>query len=121
MRWFLFLMAGIWTIAGIFLLVAATKAKGISNRLLKDKNLKAMSSLSLIEGILLAYAASSSRLPWFVITIGLLALTKGLFFIFAPENKAKPFVNWWLKASLGIYRLCGLVILVLGIFFYRVA
>ncbi|HEA47349.1 MAG TPA: hypothetical protein ENH97_02945 [bacterium] len=122
MRWFLFLMAGIWTIVGIFLLVATTKVKGISNRLLKGKNLKAMSFLPLIEGILLAYAASSSRIHWFVITIALLALAKGFFFIFAPEKKTKSLADWWLKASLSIYRLCGLVILALGIFFfYRVA
>ncbi|MCG2675960.1 hypothetical protein L6304_02070 [bacterium] len=122
MRWFLFLMAGIWTIAGIFLLVAAAKAKKLYNRLLKGKNLKTISFIPLIVGILLVYSASSSDLPWFVNTIGLLALAKGLFFIFASEKKAKPFVDWWLKASLGIYRLGGLVAIALGIFFFcRVA
>lgn len=120
MRWFLFLMAGLWTIAGFFLLVAADKAKEIFPKLMK--NLKAMSFIPLIAGVLLIYSASSSRLPWFVNTIGLLALAKGLFFILAPEKKAKPLVDWWLEASLGIYRLWGLVALALGIFFFfRVA
>ncbi len=116
MRWFLFLMAGFWVIAGIFLLVAPAKAREISNKLVK--NLKAMSFIPLIVGVLLAYSASSSKLPWFVITIGLLALVKGTFFTFVSEKKAKPFVGWWLKASLGIYRLWGLVVLALGIFFF---
>jgi uncharacterized protein YjeT (DUF2065 family) len=120
MRWFLFLIAGLWTIAGIFLLVVPAKAKEISNKLVK--NLKAMSFIPLIAGILLIFSARSSRLYWFVIVIGLLALAKGFFFIFSPEKKAKPLVNWWLKASLGIYRLWGLVALALGIFFFiRVA
>ena len=118
MRWFLFLMAGVWTIAGLFLLVAAAKAKKLYNRLLKSKNLKAMSFIPLIAGVLLVYSASSSDLPWFVNTIGLLALAKGVFFIFVPEKKAKSFVNWWLEASLGIYRFGGLVALALGIFFF---
>ena len=119
---FLLLMAGLWTIAGIFLLVTAGKAKKLYNRLFKDKNLKAMSYIPLIAGVLLIYSASSSDLPWFVNTIGLLALAKGLFFIFAPNKKAKPLVDWWLNASLGIYRLGGLGALVLGIFFFcRVA
>ena len=122
MRWFLFLMAGVWTIAGLFLLVAAAKAKKLYNRLFKDKNLKAMSYIPLIGGVLLTFSARSSRLYWFVIIIGLFALAKGFFFIFAPEKKAKPFIDWWLKASLSIYRLGGLVALVLGIFFFcRVA
>lgn len=122
MRWFLFLMAGLWAMAGIFLLVAADKAKKLSDRLFKGKNLKAMSFIPLIAGVLLIYSASSSRLPWFVNTIGLLALAKGLFFIFAPEKKAKPLVDWWLEASLGIYRLWGLIALALGVFFFiRVA
>ena len=118
MRWFLFLMAGLWTIVGIFLLVTAGKAKKLYNRLFKDKNLKAMSYIPLIAGVLLVYSASSSDLPWFVNTIGLLALAKGLFFIFAPEKKARPFVDWGLKVSLGIYRLWGLAVLALGIFFF---
>jgi len=122
MRWFLFLMAGLWTIVGIFLLVAAAKAKKLYNRLLKGKNLKAISFIPLIAGILLVYSASSSNFPWFVNTIGLLALAKGLFFVFAPEKQAKSLVDWWLNASLGIYRLGGLVALALGIFFFcRVA
>ena len=122
MRWFLFLLAGVWTIAGIFLLVAAAKAKKLYHRLLKGKNLKAISFVPLIAGVLLVYSASSSDLPWFVITIGLLALAKGFFFIFTPEKKTKPLVDWWLKASLSIYRLGGLVALALGIFFFiRVA
>ncbi len=120
MRWFLFLVAGLWTIAGILLLVVAGKAKEISRKLVK--NLKAISFIPLITGILLTFSARSSRLYWFVIVIGLLALAKGFFFIFAPKKKAKPFIDWWLKASLGIYRLWGLVALALGIFFFcRVA
>lgn len=117
---FLFLMAGLWTIAGIFLLVVPAKAKEISRKLMK--NLKAISFIPLIAGVLLVYSAFSSRLHWFVNTIGLLALAKGFFFIFSPEKKAKPFIDWWLKASLSIYRLWGLVTLALGIFFFcRVA
>ena len=120
MRWFLFLMAGVWTIAGILLLLVPAKAKEVSNKLVK--NLKAMSFIPLIAGVLLIYSASSSDLSWFVNTIGLLALAKGLFFIFAPKKKAKPFIDLWLKASLSIYRLWGLVALALGIFFFiRVA
>ena len=120
MRWFLFLMAGIWTIVAIFLLVVPAKAKKIFPKLVK--NLKAMSFIPLIVGILLIFSARSSRLYWFAIVIGLLALTKGFFFIFAPEKKVKPFIDWWLKASLGIYRLWGLMALALGIFFFcRVA
>lgn len=121
MRWFLFLMAGLWTIAGFFLLVAADKAKEIFPKLMK--NLKAMSFIPLIAGVLLIFSAHSGRrYPNFVIIIGLLALAKGFFFIFAPEKKAKPLVDWWLEASLGIYRLWGLVALALGIFFFiRVA
>ena len=118
MKWFLFLMAGIWTIVGIFLFIAAGKAKKLYNTLLKGKNLKTMSFIPLIAGVLLIYSASSSNLPWFVNTIGLLALAKGLFFIFSPVKQAKSCVNWWLKASLGIYRFGGLVALALGIFFF---
>lgn len=121
MRWFLFLMAGVWTIAGIFLLVVPAKAKKIFPKLVK--NLKAMSFIPLIVGILLIFSARPNR-PywWFVIIIGLLALAKGFFFIFAPEKKVKPFIGWWLNTSLGIYRLWGLVALALGIFFFcRVA
>jgi uncharacterized protein YjeT (DUF2065 family) len=115
-------MAGLWTIVGLFSLVAAAKAKKLYNRLLKGKNLKAISFIPLIGGVLLTFSARSSRLYWFVIIIALLALAKGFFFIFAPEKQAKSFVDWWLNASLSIYRLGGLVALTLGIFFFcRVA
>ncbi len=121
MRWFLFLMASLWTIAGIFFLGAAKKAKEISNKLMK--NLKAVGFVPLIIGILLIFSAHSGRrYPNLVIIIGLLALAKGFFFIFASEKKARPLIDWWLEASLGIYRLWGLIVLALGIFFFiRVA
>ena len=116
MKWFLFLLASLWTIAGVFLLVFPAKAKKIFPKLVK--NLKTMSFIPLIAGVLLIFSSRSSRLYWFVIVIGLLALAKGFFFIFAPEKKTKPFIDWWLKASLGIYRLWGIVALALGIFFF---
>jgi uncharacterized protein YjeT (DUF2065 family) len=110
-------MAAYWVIVGIFLIVAPAKLKEMFKRLLK--NLRAMGLIPLVVGILLVYSASFSKLPWFVNTVGLLALAKGFFFLLVPEKKSRAFLDWWLKGSLTIYRFWGLVALILGIFFFR--
>ncbi|MBW2260084.1 MAG: hypothetical protein JRF18_06485, partial [Deltaproteobacteria bacterium] len=60
-------------------------------------------------------AASSSSQATFIIVLGLLALLKGLIFLFGPQDKVRRMIEWWLECSDKMYRVWAVVVIGLGI------
>ena len=115
MRLILILLSILWIVAGVLLFILTDAMRQICRNLLKIKNLKPFSVLAIIAGIVFIMASSLVSVPWVAILLGLLAIAKGLFFIFAPQKKVKAFFDWWLNASNGIYRSWGIMAFLLGV------
>ena len=57
----------------------------------------------------------SSSQPTFIIVLGLLAVMKGLLFLFGPQEKVKRMIEWWLEGSDQKFKVWAVVAIGLGI------
>jgi len=115
MRLLLILLAILWIVAGVSLFMLTDASKKLLGRLLKRKNIKPISIIPLVLGIVLIRGASSVSMSWLIFLLGILAIAKGLFFIFGPEKKTKAFIDWWLNASNSVYKSWGIVAFLMGV------
>jgi uncharacterized protein YjeT (DUF2065 family) len=76
---------------------------------------RVFSPLALAGGILFFLAAPTSSQPTFIVILGVLSLAKGLLLMFGPHEKIKRLMHWWFEASEQLYRIWGLLALVLGV------
>jgi uncharacterized protein YjeT (DUF2065 family) len=68
-----------------------------------------------VFGVLLIIAAFASTHPFIVFILGLLAVAKGVFLFFNPKNLTEKVIFWWTqKAPDQVYRLSGIIMIVLG-------
>ena len=112
---FLFLLGACWIIAGALYLIVPAQTKILFRRFLKGANIQKLGLIPLIAGILLYLIADMSSLVWLLKTFGMLGILKGLFFIFTPRKTIQAFINWWCnQAANWLYRLSGILIIVLG-------
>jgi uncharacterized protein YjeT (DUF2065 family) len=115
MRIILILLGVYFIIIGGLLMILTDATMEILRGIIKKRNMRFLSILTLALGIALLYGTSIVSVPWFTIILGLLAIAKGLFFMFGPEKKTKPLLDWWLNASNNICRSWGLVSFLIGI------
>ena len=115
MIWFLFVIALVYIMFGTLVLFATGHAREQYVSKLKIGDPRKWSPLPLVAGILFLIAASSSSQPTFIIVLGLLGLLKGLVFIFAPQDKVKGMIDWWLEGSDQKYKVWAGVVIALGI------
>lgn len=115
MIWFLFVIALVYIMFGTLLLFATgfTRDRYVSK--LKINDPRKWSPLPLVAGLLFLLAASSSSQSSFIIVLGLLALLKGLLFLFGPQEKVKSTIEWWLQGSDKTYKVGAVVVISLGI------
>jgi uncharacterized protein YjeT (DUF2065 family) len=80
------------------------------------ENIKWMSVIPLVFGLLLIVGAFYYReMLWLALTLGVVAVAKGVLVILWPEQRIRGIVAWWVsRAGEGTFRLLGLVTVVLG-------
>ena len=67
-------------------------------------------------GVLLLFSAYESQAFLFICILGMLALLKGLLFIFNPGKLVDKLMTWWFETSSEpAIRLGGLIAVILGI------
>jgi uncharacterized protein YjeT (DUF2065 family) len=117
MNLLLTILAILWTIIGILLVILTDAIRQIFRNLLrqKDLNLKALSVIAFVVGLVLILGSSGVSRPWIAILLGLLGVAKGLFFIFAPKKTSMALIDWWLEAPNKILRIWGIVLFALGV------
>ena len=115
MKILLILLGVFWVVMGVMLVILTDAIKEVLRNLLKQKNLKLLSVLPFIVGIILISSSSLVSLPWITVTLGVLAILKGLFFAFGPVDKTKPLIDWWLNASSPLLKSWGVVVFLLGV------
>lgn len=88
-----------------------------------DKMLKAdprkVGAVPLVVGILLLLSARASTLPILIAILAILGILKGALMLFGPQGKIKSMIDWWGKAGNNVYRIWGIVAILLGIIILR--
>ncbi len=111
----LILLAILQIIAGVLMFIFTDAAKEILRNILKEKNLKAISVLPVVVGILFLAGSPLVSRPWITVLLGMFAIAKGLFFIFGQKRDAKALIDWWMGASNNVYKSWGVVSFLLGV------
>ncbi len=115
MKWFLYAFSLIWISFGAGLIIYTLESKSIIKRLVTDLDRRILSALPAVLGVFLIIAASESRHSWFIRLIGFLAVLKGGFIFWNPQNLYEKIVDWYLNAlSDQTFRFFGIITLILG-------
>ena len=115
MIWFLFAIGIIWVMCGTFMLFSTQSMREKCYTKLRPRDPRMFSPLAIIVGVLMLLSASSSSQPTFIVILGLIALTKGLVFLFAPREKVKRVIDWWFEGTDRTQKVWGVLSLALGI------
>lgn len=116
MEWFLYLISLLWISAGAWIILYTHESKNAMSVLIKGVgDRRILSVLPVIVGILLLFAASSSRHSWVIRLFGFIAVLKGGFIFWNPKNLFEKTTNWYLNTvSDQTYRLFGIITLIFG-------
>ena len=115
MKWFLYAFSLIWISFGTGLIIYTRESKSMIKRLVTDLDRRILSTLPAVLGVFLIIAASESRHSWFIRLIGILAVFKGGFIFWNPQDLYDKIVDWYLNAlSDQTFRFFGIITLILG-------
>ena len=115
MKWFLYAFSLTWISFGTGLIIYTRESKSMIKRLVTDLDRRILSTLPAVLGVFLIIAAPESRHSWFIRLIGILAVFKGGFIFWNPQNLYDKIVDWYLNAlSDQTFRFFGIITLILG-------
>ena len=115
MKWFLYAFSLIWISYGAGIIIYTRESKSMIKSLVTDLDRRLLSVLPAIFGVFLIIAATESRHSWFIRLIGILAVLKGGFIFWNPQNLYNKIVDWYLNSlSDQTFRFFGIIILILG-------
>jgi uncharacterized protein YjeT (DUF2065 family) len=115
MKWFLYAFSLIWISFGAGIIIYTRESKSMIKSLVTDLDRRFLSVLPAIFGVFLIIAATESRHSWFLRLIGILAVLKGGFIFWNPQNLYNKIVDWYLNSlSDQTFRFFGIIILILG-------
>jgi uncharacterized protein YjeT (DUF2065 family) len=115
MKWFLYAFSLMWISFGTWLIIYTRKSKSMIKSFVTDLDRRILSALPAILGVFLIIAASESRHSWFIRLIGILAVLKGGFIFWNPQNWYDKIVEWYLNSvSDQTFRFFGIITLILG-------
>ena len=110
----LYVLGIFYIVVGTLMLFVPDMARKKIILKLKNMPIKRVSVIPIIIGLLLLFAASYNRYGALIVLLGLLALTKGIVGIVATE-KMEKIRDWFIeKADKKIYRIYGIVMIILG-------
>ena len=113
LKLFMRLLAILWVAMGTLMIFAPEVLRKKLFAKLKELPLKKAGIIPLVIGILLLLAAFYNRYRLFIVLLGLLSITKGIYCIVATEKMAKM-QDWWLGAKKKVYRISGIIVIILG-------
>jgi uncharacterized membrane protein HdeD (DUF308 family) len=108
-------------VSGIFLLIFTERTRELYRKAFLVENLKKLSFVPLVFGIILiAGAFSGECFLWLPFILGLAGIAKGIYFFVTSTDQARAIMEWWFfSASQETIRLFGLISFVLGIALFR--
>jgi len=115
MKWFLYAIALIWIGSGAWMILYSHESRKVLKQWVKNLDRRIICTLPAVIGILLLFSASWSRQSWLIRLFGLLALLKGGFIFWNPNNLYDKIIDWYLTSvSDQTYRFFGIITLILG-------
>ena len=115
MKWFLYAFSLIWISFGAGIIIYTHESKSMIKGLVTNLDRRILSVLPAIFGVFLIIAAPESRHSWFIRLIGILAVLKGGFIFWNPQNLYDKMVSWYLNSvSDQTFRFLGIITLILG-------
>lgn len=116
MKWFLYIMIIWFIVAGVTFILYPDWLKRLFQQIPAGFHFRWFSPLPLIIGLFFILSRDRTQHPWFFLTLGILALGKGIYLLLAPNRHIHSMVNWWTHEVQNItYRFWGIVILIMGI------
>lgn len=110
----LYIFGILYIILGTLMLFVPDIVKKQMIAKLKKIPIKKLSIIPLIVGVLLLLASAYNRYWLVVVILGILALAKGIMGIVATEKMEKMH-DWFIeKADKNVYRICGVIVIILG-------
>ena len=115
MTWFLYAFSLIWISFGAGIIIYTHESKSMIKGLVTNLDRRILSVLPAIFGVFLIIASPESRHSWFIRLIGILAVLKGGFIFWNPQNLYNKILDWYLNSlSDQTFRFFGIIILILG-------
>ena len=117
MKALLYLISILWIATGTFVVVFTQKYREVFKKVFPTQKPKLLSILPFAFGIVLIIGAFFNRdVFWFVFSLGLLAILKGIYLYLAPLEQSKALMDWWFfRARPETIRFMGLILFVIGI------
>ena len=115
MKWFLYLISFSCIAAGSCFILYTIQCRELLKNMLSKSYEKIISILAIIIGLILIISAFKAQGFWFIVVLGIIAISKGFFVLFNPKHYFDNIRNWYLNtASDQTYRLFGIIIIVIG-------
>ncbi len=120
MNWVLYVVMLLWTIVGILFLISPTQGKKFYQKLIKALPFWLWGVVGLIFSYLLWRSADIVLQPWFVQLLAVMAGIKGISFLLIPKDKFHTLIDRFLQMSNVMYRIWGVVVLLLAYFLFSI-
>jgi len=115
MKWFLYAISLIWISIGCCTILYTNETKKFLKSIFNDIDQKILSALPFIFGILFIFSASTTRIPWLIRLIGLIAVIEGGVRFLIPKNLYDKLVDYYVNSlSDQTYRLSAIFTIILG-------
>ena len=115
MKWFLYAISLFCVTIGCCTILYTNESRNVLRNIFNKIDRKILSAFEAIMGILLVVSATASHHSWLIRLIGFMAVIEGGIIFFIPKNLYDELIDWYLNsASDQIYRLFGIVTLILG-------
>lgn len=115
MIWFLYSIALFWIAAGTLFILYTEQSRRFLRNSMAKMNPKLLAFIPMVVGILLILAARVSGAFWLIVILGLLAIGKGVYFLFGPRAQIDALFDWWFKSAQDrTYRFWGIIMVLLG-------
>ncbi len=115
MEWIIWLISLVWIVCGSLAILYTSQMRDAAGKLMARAGRVPLGAAAALIGVLLIVASRGSLQAGFIAALGLLALVKGIVFLWNPKAIYEKTVQWSLaEASDQTYRFMGIVILILG-------
>lgn len=120
MKWPLYLLIAVWAIFGVIALILPKKVKSLSKGLTSRLPYWFWGLVCLAFAYFLWQAQALTTIPLVIQIIAILAGIKGLLVIILPKNKLENWIASWLNFSDIVYRILGIIILLLAYYTFQI-
>ena len=116
MRVALYVISILWIVLGTLLIIYTESTKGFLKKLFYTEHIRLLAILPVLFGLILGIGAFYIKeMFWLAITLGIMAIIKGVYLFIGPSHQIKRLFEWWFnRAEDRTIRLFGLITYTLG-------